>query len=84
MGAEPAGPDARGATWAVVPFKGRDGKRRLAGLLDGDERAALVRAMLDDVLDALAACPLVDRLVVVSPEPDPTGKSPGRTVTWLG
>ena len=83
MSDERASPDARRATWAVVPFKGRDGKRRLAGLLDGDERAALVRAMLDDVLDALAACPLVDRLVVVSPEADPTAGSPGRAVTWL-
>ncbi|MFT4933108.1 MAG: 2-phospho-L-lactate guanylyltransferase [Natronomonas sp.] len=37
-----------------VPFDARDPNTRLAPLLDDSERSALARAMLDDVLDALA------------------------------
>jgi 2-phospho-L-lactate guanylyltransferase len=36
-----------------VPFDARDPKTRLTPVLDGDERAALARAMLDDVLEVL-------------------------------
>jgi 2-phospho-L-lactate guanylyltransferase len=38
-----------------VPFDARDPKTRLAPLLDEGERRGLARAMLGDVLDALAA-----------------------------
>ena len=36
-----------------VPFDARDPKTRLADVFDADERAAVARAMLRDVLDAL-------------------------------
>ncbi|HEX6144103.1 MAG TPA: 2-phospho-L-lactate guanylyltransferase [Geminicoccaceae bacterium] len=43
------------ALWAVVPVKDlADAKQRLAGLLAPGERQALFRAMLEDVLSALA------------------------------
>jgi 2-phospho-L-lactate guanylyltransferase len=40
-----------------VPFDARNPKTRLADLLTGDERETLARAMLRDVLDALADTP---------------------------
>ena len=52
---------------AVVPVRGLPaGKRRLAALLDVDERNGLVRAMLDDVVAALAAAESVGRIVIAS------------------
>ena len=55
------------ATWAVVPVKGLDAaQRRLAGVLDLAGRRGLMRAMLADVLDALAASPGVDGVAVIS------------------
>ena len=52
---------------AVVPVRGLPaGKRRLAALLDTDERNSLVRAMLDDVVAALVAAESVDRVVIAS------------------
>lgn len=52
---------------AVVPVRGLPaGKRRLAALLDVDERNGLVRAMLDDVVAALAAAESIDRVVIAS------------------
>ena len=59
--------DADGRTWAAVPFRGRSGKRRLAGLLDDDERGRLVYALLGDVLAALLAVPAIERVLVVAP-----------------
>jgi 2-phospho-L-lactate guanylyltransferase len=45
--------------WAVVPVKEQTGaKQRLSGFLPPDQRRALAAAMLEDVLDALAAAPL--------------------------
>jgi 2-phospho-L-lactate guanylyltransferase len=45
--------------WAVVPVKEQGGaKQRLSGFLPPDQRRALAAAMLEDVLDALAASPL--------------------------
>ncbi len=52
---------------AVVPVRGLPaGKRRLAALLNADERNTLVLAMLDDVVAALSAASLVDRVVIAS------------------
>jgi len=39
----------------VVPFDARDPKTRLGPFLDASERRAVARAMLDDVVDTLAA-----------------------------
>ena len=59
--------DVTGELVAVVPVRGLPaGKRRLAALLDTDERNGLVRAMLDDVVAALSAAESVDRVVIAS------------------
>lgn len=59
-----------GATWAVVPVKSLDAaKRRLAGTLDLAGRRGLMRVMLADVLDTLAATPGVDGVAVISRDP---------------
>ncbi len=56
-----------GGLIAVVPVRGLPaGKRRLAALLDVDDRNTLVRAMLDDVVDALTSAEQVDRVVIAS------------------
>jgi coenzyme F420-0:L-glutamate ligase/coenzyme F420-1:gamma-L-glutamate ligase len=53
---------------AVVPAKEFTvAKRRLAEALPADRRAALARAMLEDVLAALRGAPL-DRILVVTPD----------------
>lgn len=55
------------AFWAVVPLKSlRGAKKRLAGLLDEDEREAFVTAMARDVLAALSETTGVDGIMVVS------------------
>ncbi len=52
---------------AVVPVRGLPaGKRRLAALLDVNERNGLVRAMLDDAVAALTAAESIDRVVIAS------------------
>jgi len=54
----------------LVPVRGlARGKHRLAPLLTEAERAALVAAMLHDVLDALHRCAPVALLAVVSDDP---------------
>ncbi len=58
------------AIWAVVPCKDlADAKRRLAGLLVPEERRALARAMLEDVLAALAGCRGLAGVMVVTRDP---------------
>ena len=53
--------------WAVVPVKGFvAAKTRLADILLGEERSALARAMLRDVLAAVADCPAIAGIVVVT------------------
>ena len=55
---------------AVVPAKEfTAAKQRLAEAVPAGTRAALARAMLEDVLAALTASP-VDRIVVVTPDPE--------------
>ena len=65
--ADLTGSGAAGCTWAAVPFRGRSGKRRLAGLLDDEERGRLVHALLGDVLAALLAVLTIERVLVVVP-----------------
>lgn len=57
--------------WAVVPVKAfARAKNRLASAFPADLRQALVRAMLDDVLAALAAVDGLAGRVVATDEPD--------------
>jgi 2-phospho-L-lactate guanylyltransferase len=56
---------------AIVPVKGLDGaKSRLAPLLSPDDRARLVIAMLEDVVEACAESDAVDDVLVVTPQPE--------------
>ena len=57
-----------GRTWTVVvPVKdARRGKTRLTGALSAADRAALVRAMALDTVEAAVACPRVARVLVVT------------------
>ena len=62
----------------VVPVKdARLGKTRLAEHLDGPDRVALVRAMAADTLAAAGASAQVDRIVVVTGDPEVTRLAPG-------
>jgi 2-phospho-L-lactate guanylyltransferase len=55
---------------AIIPVNRPTGaKRRLAGLLDEEQRATLVRAMLEDVVGACRAARQIERVLVVTPEP---------------
>lgn len=57
--------------WAVVPVKDlKDAKQRLAGVLGPEERRALFRAMLEDVLSALASSARLAGILVVTRDPD--------------
>ena len=54
-------------TCAVIPVKSFDNaKQRLSALLTDAERKALSYAMLEDVLIAIEACPLVDQCLLVT------------------
>jgi 2-phospho-L-lactate guanylyltransferase len=56
---------------AVVPIKRFDAaKQRLADVLTPPDRALLAAAMAADVLDRLADSELIDRVIVVSGEPE--------------
>lgn len=56
--------------WAVVPVKNFDGaKQRLAPTLTPAERAGLYRAMLEDVLAALAAARGLKGVILLTREP---------------
>jgi 2-phospho-L-lactate/phosphoenolpyruvate guanylyltransferase len=58
------------ALWAVVPVKERKrAKERLASLLSPAMRQALVLAMLEDVLSALATAPGLAGSIVVTVDP---------------
>jgi 2-phospho-L-lactate guanylyltransferase len=55
--------------WAVVPAKDlAQAKQRLAGVLTPGERQGLARAMLEDVLTALAGVPALAGTIVVTRE----------------
>jgi len=57
--------------WVVLPVKDlHDAKQRLAGVLSPDERRALFRAMLEDVLTALAATPGLAGILMVTRDPE--------------
>jgi 2-phospho-L-lactate/phosphoenolpyruvate guanylyltransferase len=55
---------------AIVPVKRfADAKRRLSSGLDDERRAALVAAMLEDTLEAIAETRSIERTIVVSGDP---------------
>lgn len=57
--------------WAIVPIKQFQlAKQRLAPGLDATERAGLMRAMAEDVLDCVGRTPGITRILVVSREPE--------------
>ena len=59
-----------GGTLAVVPIRSLTaGKTRLAGAIDAEARAELIRLMLGNVLRALSETASIDQVAVVSPEP---------------
>ena len=66
--------DADGAgrgIWALVPIKSFDAaKKRLAGMLDADERRALMLAMARDVLTALSGSRRLAGILIVSRSPE--------------
>jgi 2-phospho-L-lactate guanylyltransferase len=56
--------------WALIPVKARRvGKQRLARAVSGERRAELIGEMFERVLEAVRACPAVDTVAVVTPEP---------------
>lgn len=57
--------------WAIVPVKPlRRGKSRLAGTLTEDERTELNRALLHHTLETLTGLKEVDKVLVVSRDPN--------------
>ncbi len=55
---------------AILPVKRfHEAKRRLAQGIDDERRAALAAAMLEDVLEAIAAARAIERTIVVSGDP---------------
>ncbi len=57
--------------WVVLPVKDlANAKQRLAGVLDAAERQALFRAMLEDVLSALAATAGLAGILMVTRDPE--------------
>lgn len=57
--------------WAIVPIKQFEfAKARLAPVLDPGQRRDLMRAMATDVLESLAATRGIERIIVVSREPE--------------
>lgn len=69
---------------AIVPVK-RFGaaKSRLAGSAAGDARPELARAMLADVLAALARCAQLERVLVVSGEPEARAAARQAGADWI-
>lgn len=54
--------------WAIIPIKAsEDSKSRLSGVLDANERQALVSAMLKHVVDAAQSASRISRVVLVGP-----------------
>jgi len=58
-------------TLALIPVRSfENGKSRLAGVLDRESRAGLVRSMLAQVMRSTLDSGVVERVLVVSPDPD--------------
>ncbi|AYH43680.1 2-phospho-L-lactate guanylyltransferase [Azoarcus sp. DN11] len=62
--------------WALIPIKlPAQGKSRLAGVLGPGERQCLVRAMLDEVLDALLGSEVIEHVAIVTAATDLTRRA---------
>ncbi len=71
--------------WAVVPVKDLvNAKQRLADVLSAEERGALFRAMLEDVLVALAGAKGLQGLIVVTRDPEATTLAEGHGARVVG
>lgn len=71
MSAPHSATDSRSGIWAIVPIKGFDAvKKRLAGMLDAQERRDLMLAMARDVLAALSESRRLGGILVVSRAPE--------------
>jgi 2-phospho-L-lactate guanylyltransferase len=56
--------------WAIVPLKDfNQVKQRLGSLLSVIERRSLFRAMVEDLLSSLQACPQISKIVIVTDDP---------------
>src|SRR5271155_1975891 len=56
--------------WALVPVKARTaGKQRLAHALSEEARTRLIGRMIDQVIAAIAQCPEIGGVAVVTPDP---------------
>jgi len=61
-------------TWALIPVKSPEqSKTRLLSVLQPQERVRLSRAMFLDVLGAVAAATAIDRVAVLTSDPDIAG-----------
>lgn len=70
--------EPQGGICAVVPIRSlRNSKTRLADTLGEAERAALVSAMAEDVIDALRHCRAVSNIVIVTDDPGAAGLARG-------
>jgi len=55
---------------AVIPVKQlENAKQRLAGILSAEERKNLFTAMVSDVLTAVAQCPEIDGVMIITADP---------------
>lgn len=56
--------------WAVLPLKDfMNAKQRLSGVLAPHERRGLFQTMVEDVLDALDQCALIEKVLIISDDP---------------
>jgi 2-phospho-L-lactate guanylyltransferase len=75
------------STYAIVPVRrSPNAKTRLAGVLGKKERSRLTLTMLSDVLDALHRTKGIDRIVLVTRDPEAAqlGRSKHVRVVWEG
>jgi len=65
--------------WAILPVKPlRLGKSRLAGVLDEQERFLLNQGLIENTLKVLLAVPEIERLLVISRDPQVLAFARGR------
>lgn len=56
--------------WAVLPLKDfMNAKQRLSGVLAPHERRGLFQCMVEDVLEALSQCAMIEQVLIISDDP---------------